>query len=118
MDFLPLLTVGSPVGVAAFVIGFLLKQYFEKKKDDREDTKSDRESETAIVETTKQAIKLVRDEIDAKSVSLIEARQERDEYLRLYRAERAKANALEIANEQLEDDNRSLARKIRAMEGI
>ena len=57
--------VGGPAAGVAALLGFLLKAYLEKRGADREDLKSDRESESGIVETTRQALKLAREEMQA-----------------------------------------------------
>lgn len=57
--------VGGPVAGVAALLGFLLKAYLEKRGADRDDVKLDRESESGIVETTRQALALAREEMSA-----------------------------------------------------
>lgn len=45
------------------VLTFLGNSYFKKRSSNREDTKSERESESGIVETTRVAIAMVRNEL-------------------------------------------------------
>jgi hypothetical protein len=45
------------------LLGFIARQYFLYKKDAREGTKSDRESESGIVETTNAVLSIVRAEM-------------------------------------------------------
>lgn len=55
--------VGGPAAGIAALLTFLLKAYLEKRIADRDDVKTDRESESGIVETTKQALALARQEM-------------------------------------------------------
>lgn len=63
MDIAAVLDTGGPLAVFAAFAGFFLKAYLEKRKGDREDRKAVRESESLIVETTKEALRIVRDQI-------------------------------------------------------
>lgn len=63
MDVATLVATSGPLAVLAAVAGFLLKAYLEKRKGDREDRKTDRESESGIVETTKETLRIVRDQM-------------------------------------------------------
>jgi uncharacterized membrane protein len=64
------LETGGPLAGLAAIAAFLLKVYLEKRKADREDRRADREdrkvdreSESMIVETTKETLRIVRDQI-------------------------------------------------------
>lgn len=76
MPITEVLQIGGPWGVALAIVGFMVNAYFNKRKDDREETRLDRESESGIVETTKQALQLARDEMAAKQATLVEERKE------------------------------------------
>ena len=65
MTAIEIFGVGGPVAGVAALLGFLLKAYLEKRGADRDDVKLDRESESGIVETTKQALALAREEMIA-----------------------------------------------------
>lgn len=54
--------VGRVLPLSA-IEGFFLKAYLEKRKGDREDRNADRESESGIVETTKEALRIARDQM-------------------------------------------------------
>jgi hypothetical protein len=58
-----LVGVGGPVGIIALIGGFLLKAYLTKRDQDRADDKGERESESGIVETTKTALGIVREQM-------------------------------------------------------
>jgi chromosome segregation ATPase len=63
MDIVALLETGGPLAGLAAIAGFSLKAYLEKRRSDREDWKAERESESGIVETTKESLRIVRDQI-------------------------------------------------------
>lgn len=73
------LTIGGPPAVVLGILGFLLNAYLSKKKDDREEVRLDRESESGIVETTKSALKMVREEMAETRLSMIDQRKEHSE---------------------------------------
>jgi chromosome segregation ATPase len=56
MDVGALVGTSGPLAVLAAIAGFFLKAYMEKRKGDRE-------SESGIVETTKEALRIVRDQM-------------------------------------------------------
>ncbi len=60
MDVAVLVGTGVPLSAVA---GFFLKAYLEKRKGDRADRRADRESETGIVETTREALRIARDQM-------------------------------------------------------
>lgn len=60
MNIGTLVTTSGPIAVFAAFGGFFVKAYLEKRKGDREDRKIDRESESGIVETTREALRIVR----------------------------------------------------------
>lgn len=68
--------VGGPVGIAFAIIGFLLNAYLTKRRDDREEIQIERESETGIVETTKQALSMAREEMLAMNLARLDERKE------------------------------------------
>jgi DNA anti-recombination protein RmuC len=60
MDVTVLVGTGVPLSAVA---GFFLKAYLEKRKGDRADRKADRQSESGIVETTREALRIARDQM-------------------------------------------------------
>ena len=70
------ISVGGPIGIGAAILGFLLNAYLTKRRDDREETKLERESETGIVETTKQALAMAREEMLAMNLARLDERKE------------------------------------------
>jgi septal ring factor EnvC (AmiA/AmiB activator) len=63
MNVATLVGTSGPLALLAAFAGFFLKAYLEKRKGDREDRKTDRESESGIVETTKETLRIVRDQM-------------------------------------------------------
>ena len=86
--------VGGPAAIVAAILGFLVNAFMAKRKDDREETKSSRESESGIVETTSKALKIVREQMESMDRDL--KRLQLDN-------ERLKRRV-----ERLEDENRQL----------
>lgn len=68
--------VGGPVAGFVALGGFLVKAYLDRRQSRRDDTKSSRESESGIVETTKLALKLAREEMAEIDERRREERQE------------------------------------------
>lgn len=105
--------VGGPVGIVITLLVFLAKSYFEKKKDDREETKSERESESGIVETTGAAIKIVREQMIALGTDLSTLRNEnailRLEIRKLEQAKEAEIKNLQNRVTALEKENARLS---------
>jgi chromosome segregation ATPase len=61
--FAEFLSVGGPVSGVLAAVGFLTKMWLDSRKEKREDTASERQSESGIVETTRAALELVRKEM-------------------------------------------------------
>jgi hypothetical protein len=92
--------VGGPVGIVFAFVGFLLNAWLSKRKDDREEIKIERESESGIVETTKQALQMARDEMTAVNLARIDERKEHEE--RLTRIRREKDEEIEQLRARVE----------------
>ncbi len=109
MDVTVLLGTGVPLSAVA---GFFLKAYLEKRKGDRADRKADRQSESGIVETTREALRIARDqmaqmEADTKvlrsRVSKLEAR---------LRSKEAQLTELEATPRTKDEDSRHLPNRV------
>jgi hypothetical protein len=87
------LAVGGPTGIVLGILGFLLNAYLSKRKDDREERRLDRETETGIVETTKLTLVTVRSELQAMREARAQDRAEHTQQIQAIKAE----HALEIA---------------------
>lgn len=92
--------VGGPIGIIFAFLGFLVNAYLSKRKDDREETKIERESESGIVETTKQALQMARDEMTAVNLARIDERREHED--RLARIRREKDEEIQRLRERSE----------------
>jgi hypothetical protein len=101
--------IGGPVGIVFMFFGFLLNAYIAKRKDNREDVKIERESESGIVETTRAALAMAREEMKATNLTRNEDREEYRDGLARLRAEkdteidvlRIKVAGLQAENERL-----------------
>lgn len=100
--------VGGPVAGIAALLGFLLKAYLEKRGADRDDVKTDRESESGIVETTRHALALAREEMDAIDARRVKERTEYEERIARLNSE------CEIRISRLVEENRSLRLQLSA----
>lgn len=69
--------VGGPLSIVFAALGFLLNAYLARRKAAREDVQIERESETGIVETTRQALAMAREEMEVVNLA---RRVEREEY--------------------------------------
>lgn len=61
--FAEILSVGGPLSGVLAALMFLGKIWFDSRKDKREEKASDRQSESGIVETTRAALEMVRNEM-------------------------------------------------------
>jgi peptidoglycan hydrolase CwlO-like protein len=61
--FTEILSVGGPISGILAAIAFLTRLWLDSRKQKREDKASDRQSETGIVETTRAALQMVRDQM-------------------------------------------------------
>jgi peptidoglycan hydrolase CwlO-like protein len=61
--FAEILSVGGPLSGVLAALMFLGRIWFDSRKDKREDKASDRQSESGIVETTRAALEMVRNEM-------------------------------------------------------
>ncbi len=80
--------VGGPLGIVFAALGFLLNAYLARRKAAREDVQIERESETGIVETTRQALAMAREEMTAQGLARLEDKREYQERVAALRAEK------------------------------
>lgn len=97
------------------LLTFIGNSYWKKRNETREDTKSERESESGIVETTSAAIEIVREQMVVMSVEMKELKQENkildkrvDELENTERRHIRKIEDLELGMEKLERENKKL----------
>lgn len=103
--------IGGPVGIIFMFFGFLLNAYLARRKDVREDVKIERESESGIVETTRAALAMAREEMKAVNLARLEDRENQKSDLAALRSEkdteievlRIKMLALQAENERLKE---------------
>lgn len=111
--------IGGPVGIIFAFLGFLLNAYLTKKKDDREDVKIERESESGIVETTKQALSMAREEMTAIGLARVdERRHHSDEMLQMRAEKNAEIDQLRIRIEALMREVQLLAKENAELRGL
>lgn len=75
------LSVGGPWSGVIVALGLLAKLWLDSRRDKREDTASDRQSESGIVETTSAVLVMIRSQMTEmeKDMAVLRARlQERD----------------------------------------
>lgn len=105
IDFAKLLGIGSPAAIGGGLIFYLTKLWLDSRKANREDTKTERESESQIVATTDALAKLVREQMidmaaesKALKLQMEEMRRQHNEELEKLRE---RITALEAENESL-----------------
>lgn len=102
--------IGGPVATIVFIAGFLLREWRNKRKDDREDKTTERSTESGIVETTKQALEIVRGQM---------AQFERDLATEVRRRERQKQEyeeKIEELKQEHEEKIEELKARIESLE--
>jgi predicted RNase H-like nuclease (RuvC/YqgF family) len=99
--FLTTLAQGSPIAIVALILGYLLKFYIDNRREKREDSKTERESESGIVETTNAALKIVREQMLNLGVDMKSLRDELETKTR-------KISQLEDRVRELERENATL----------
>lgn len=107
------LSIGGPPAVVLGILGFLLNAYLSKRKDDREETRLDRESESGIVETTRTTLQLVRAELKEITEARARDKQEHAKDLAELKAEHA-AEMSEVRAElrEVKRQNREMAKEL------
>jgi hypothetical protein len=111
--------IGGPVGIGAAILGFLLNAWLTKRRDDREEIKIERESETGIVETTKQALAMARDEMVAMNAQRLDERKEHIARIEAIRTEKnEEITRLRERIEALIRENQELLRENLQMRGF
>jgi hypothetical protein len=87
-------------------LGFVLNAYLARRKDVREDTKIERESESGIVETTRQALEMAREEMTSAKLARMDDRVDYRERLAALRQEKdSEIDVLRIMVENLKQEN-------------
>lgn len=110
--------MGGPTGVVLGILGFLINAFLNKRKDDREEVRLGRESESGIVETTKKAIQLVREEMTAMQLTLMDQRRDHsDQIERLRREHQEEVQELSRDVVRLTEENRSLKLEVAELRG-
>lgn len=111
--------VGGPVGIGFAILGFLLNAYLTKRRDDREEVKIERESETGIVETTKQALSMAREEMLAMNLQRLDERKDHLARIETLRQEKnQEIKDLRDRVEALVRENQDLVRENLQMRGF
>lgn len=111
--------VGGPVGIGFAIIGFLLNAWLTKRRDDREEIKIERESETGIVETTKQALAMAREEMLAMNLARLDERKDHHARIETLRQEKnEEIGHLRNRVEALIRENQELTRENLQMRGF
>lgn len=98
-DFTSFIGNAGPLAALTAMAGFLLKAWLESRKEKREEKKGERESESGIVETTKEALGLVRIEMNYLKEQVKDLRQENE-------ALKRRVTELELENSQLRGGRR------------
>lgn len=97
--------VGGPAAGVAALLGFLLKAYLEKRGADRDDVRIDRESESGIVETTRQALSLARQEMLETDTRRQKERDECERRIAYLISENERLTAALLQARNLNDDH-------------
>jgi predicted RNase H-like nuclease (RuvC/YqgF family) len=101
-----LLGAGGPLGAAGLLLGYLAKLWLDSRKEKRQETLTERESESGIVETTRAAIQMVREQMVemGKEISTLKTLREEDAKI-IAKLER-RVRELETENEYLKGHQR------------
>jgi predicted RNase H-like nuclease (RuvC/YqgF family) len=101
-----LLGTGGPLGAAGLLLGYLAKLWLDSRKEKRQETLTERESESGIVETTRAAIQMVREQMVemGKEISTLKSLREEDAKV-IAKLER-RVRELETENEYLKGHQR------------
>lgn len=102
--------VGGPAAGIAALLTFLLKAYLEKKGADRDDVRIDRESESGIVETTRQALALARQEMLETDTRRQKERDECEERILKLTVENGRLTEALLRARNLNDDHTRASR--------
>jgi predicted RNase H-like nuclease (RuvC/YqgF family) len=105
-DLGKLLGTGGPLAGAGALIGYLAKLWIDSRKEKRQETLTERESESGIVETTRAAIQMVREQMVemGKEISTLKTLREEDAKI-IAKLER-RVRELETENEYLKGHQR------------
>jgi hypothetical protein len=112
VDLAQILGIGGPSSIATALLFWLGKMWLDSRRDKREDVKTERESESGIVETTSALTRMVREQMLEMSKEMGQLKAENTQ-LRLEIAQmkaehvieldkmRERLTGLELDNEQL-----------------
>jgi len=90
--------IGGTGALVLMLLTFLGNSYWKKRSETREDTKSERSSESGIVETTASAMKIIREQMETMRADMKEMEIENKE--------------LDRRVDELETSERMLNRKV------
>jgi hypothetical protein len=92
---------GVPGSVIMGLLGWLAATYFKNREDKRADSKTERESESGIVETTGATLQIVRGEITYLAAQLIALRTENETQAKLIKKQAEKIETCASTERQL-----------------
>lgn len=100
-DWSQFLGTTGPLVSAAALLGYLAKLWIDARKEKREDKKADLEGEVGAVAAAREAVALVREQMEAlrQDIARLEARREEDS---------KKIDKLEARVRELESENEYL----------
>lgn len=91
----------GPVAGAALLIGYLTKIWIDARKEKREDKKADLEGEVGAVAAAREAVSLVREQMEAMKQDIAILRAGREEDSRKIDKLEQRVRELETENEHL-----------------
>jgi DNA repair exonuclease SbcCD ATPase subunit len=101
--------LSSPLGLGGLftalglILGALVKLYIDKRSADREEVKTNRQSESGIVETTRDTLRLVREEMQHVRKDMAELRAKNQGLERIVEELTERVRILETENARLRD---------------
>lgn len=114
IDLAKILGIGGPSSIATALLFWLGKMWLDSRRNKREDVKTERESESGIVETTSALTKLVREQMLEMASDIKSLKSDNDRLN--YEIQRMRADhSIEVGKLQeritgLEMDNEQLRR--------
>lgn len=91
----------GPLAGAALLVGYLTKIWIDSRKEKREDKKADLEGEVGAVAAAREAVALVREQMEAMKQDIAVLRSQQEEYRRNIDKLEQRVRELETENEQL-----------------
>ena len=92
---------GAPGAIIMGILGWLAATYFKSREDKRAGTKTERESESGIVETTGVTLQIVRTEISYLAAQLIALRAENEAQAKVIKKQAEKIESCATTERQL-----------------